>query len=75
MKCSKCQSSVKGQSIQTGAVKPEAVSHRLADSGYFCNSCQKGFCSKCSFAAAKEVGNGGYTCPDCHSLIGDYPWE
>ncbi|RPH33281.1 MAG: hypothetical protein EHM93_05600 [Bacteroidales bacterium] len=46
----------------------------LAGAGYYCPSCNKGFCGKCAREAARKYQKGGYTCPKCGALIGDNPW-
>lgn len=74
MKCSNCENIVNSSPPLTGAYKPEGLLNKIGGKGYFCPSCDKGFCSKCCMAAAKKTSQGGYTCPECHSLIGDNPW-
>ncbi len=74
MKCGHCGTNVKGKPSLGGVRSAIDFASQMAGTGYFCPACNKGFCSKCSMEAAKKAGKGGYTCPNCHSLIGDNPW-
>lgn len=79
-KCAKCGREVTGRMASPGMYRASdlaAMQQQVMNNvfGFFCPTCQKGFCKFCAMEAAKKAGKGGYTCPDCLSLIGEHPWE
>jgi hypothetical protein len=48
MKCAKCGSGVKSKPSVIGVLSVTDFNKKMAGTGYFCPSCEKGFCSKCT---------------------------
>ena len=78
--CGECGVQISGQTSPQDTLNmirngnAEAARTRLSGAGYFCPSCEFGFCGSCARAAARKFQKGGYTCPKCGNLIGDNPW-
>ena len=75
--CTKCGQEVSAQPSMAGGRMASDYADQLKNTmyGYFCPSCNKGFCKDCCISAARQAGKGGFTCPECLELIGDYPWK